>query len=80
MKLSAREIEVLRLTCEGLTWKEIALELGTTPYTVMEFKRRIRAKTGCSKVATLVMWAVANEIVNPRISIRRRAIVSSVTV
>jgi DNA-binding CsgD family transcriptional regulator len=79
MKLSPRETQILRLICQGRSRKQIASELETSEYTVDTLIRRIRDKTGCHKVALLVMWAVANEIVNPRISTRRSAIISGIT-
>jgi len=76
MKLSARETEVVRLICCGLSQKQMAFELGIRRCTVDTLVRRIRDKTGCHKAATLVMWAVAHEIVNPRIPNQRRGAVS----
>ena len=63
MKLSARETEVVRLICRGLSLKQIAGDLGMSPHTANTLIRRIRDKTGCHKAATLVMWAVTNEVV-----------------
>jgi DNA-binding NarL/FixJ family response regulator len=75
VSLSPRELEVVRLICRGLSQKQMAFELSIRRCTVDTLVRRIRDKTGCHKAATLVMWAVAHEIVNPRLSNRRRGTV-----
>jgi DNA-binding CsgD family transcriptional regulator len=66
MRLSPRETQILRLICQGRSRKQIASELETSEYTVDTLIRRIRDKTGCHKVALLVMWAVVHEIVQPK--------------
>lgn len=61
--LSAREIEVLRLTCDGLNVKATANRLGISPKTVATHRMRICHKTNCSGMAQLGVWAVRNRIV-----------------
>lgn len=43
---SQREVEVLRLLCQGLTDAEIAAELWLSQHTVHDHARAIRAKLG----------------------------------
>lgn len=65
-KLSIREEQILSLICEGWTAKEIAQMMELSPNTIYEVKRRLRLKTGCHRIVSMVMWAVQNRVVNPR--------------
>ena len=47
-QLTPREIEVLRLVCEGLEYEEIAAELGISSRTVKRFVSSLLEKTGYS--------------------------------
>ncbi len=44
--LSAREVEVTRLLCQGLTDTEIARELGISAHTAHDHVRAVRRKLG----------------------------------
>jgi DNA-binding NarL/FixJ family response regulator len=57
-QLSAREIDIIKLTCEEYSNKEIADKLGLSPRTVEGYKERIHLKTGTTKLAGLVIYAV----------------------
>jgi DNA-binding NarL/FixJ family response regulator len=57
-KLSAREMEVLRLLAHGLRTKEIAERLVLTPATVSTHIQRIMNKTGTSSRAELLALAL----------------------
>lgn len=65
-QLSIREEQVLVLVCEGWSRYEIADMMCKSHHTVANHLKAIRLKTGCSKVAQLVMWAVVNGVVDPR--------------
>lgn len=52
--LSAREVEVTRLLCRGMSDNEIAAELVVSPHTVHDHVRSIRAKLGVRTRAAVV--------------------------
>jgi DNA-binding CsgD family transcriptional regulator len=56
-RLSAREQQVARAVCEGLTDKEIARRAGVGVPTVRTYLRRIFAKLGIERRAALAAWA-----------------------
>lgn len=64
-KLSVREEQILVLICEGWSRYEIADMMCKSHYTIANHLKSVRIKTGCSKVAQLVMWAVRNGIATP---------------
>ena len=62
-RLSQREQEVLRLTAEGATSKEIAAGLGLRPKTVENHRARILDKLGVVNTAAAVRVALARGLV-----------------
>jgi two-component system response regulator NreC len=56
--LTDREREVLRLTAQGLTTREIAEELVLSPHTVQSHRERIMSKLDLHTKAALVRYAV----------------------
>lgn len=56
--LSQREIDVIRLTCAGLTNLRIAQELGVALSTVQTYRKRLRVKLGLGSARALAAWAV----------------------
>ena len=62
--LSARELEVLRLICDGLSNRAIATKLGLSVNTVAVHRANIMMKTlGVHKTAELVVYAIQNGLV-----------------
>ena len=61
-KLSAREIEVLRLVAEGLSDKEIAERLFLSGHTVHRHISNIRTKLGLPSRAAAVAWVAKSGI------------------
>jgi DNA-binding NarL/FixJ family response regulator len=61
--LSERETEVLPLVCEGLSNNEIADRLFISKRTVDKHRANILAKTGCRNTASLVVYAVKNNLI-----------------
>ncbi len=61
--LSERETEVLPLVCEGLSNHEIADRLFISKRTVDKHRANILAKTGCRNTASLVIYAVKNNLI-----------------
>lgn len=62
-RLAPREIQILRLMCNGKQAKEIALELKIAPSTVHQYRTSLSGKTGCTTGAQLGVWAVREGIV-----------------
>ena len=62
-ELSAREIEVLLCICRGLSNQEIAEELFISKRTVDAHRANILEKTGCKNTASLVVYAIRNQLV-----------------
>ncbi|MFN8357439.1 MAG: response regulator transcription factor [Spirosomataceae bacterium] len=60
--LSEREIEILKLICEGFTNSEIAEKLFLSPRTVDGHRQRIMEKVGAKNTAGLVVYAVKNDL------------------
>ena len=62
--LSARELEVLRLICDGLSNRSIATKLGLSVNTVAVHRANIMKALGVHKTAELVVYAIQNGLVN----------------
>lgn len=61
--LSARELEVLPLICQGMSNQEIADKLFISKRTVDKHRANILFKTGCKNTASLVVYAIKNSLV-----------------
>ncbi len=61
--LNDRELEVLKLICEGLTAVQIGERIFLSPRTVEGLRSSLMEKTGARNVAGLVMYAVKNGVV-----------------
>jgi len=57
-RLSAREIQVLKMVAEGRTSKEIARSLGVLPSTIDTYRSRLMAKLEVTDVPALVRLAI----------------------
>jgi DNA-binding NarL/FixJ family response regulator len=64
-RLSARELEVLQLICDGLSNREIAAKLGLSVNTVAVHRANIMNTLGVHKTAELVVYAIKNGLVAP---------------
>ncbi len=62
--LSDREIDVLRLLSVGKSNKEIAEELFISIHTVISHRKNISIKLGVKSTAALVIYAVANGLID----------------
>ncbi|UFS61742.1 response regulator transcription factor [Sulfurimonas sp. HSL-3221] len=60
--LSKRELEVLSLIARGLSYKEIAAELGVSPKTVSTYRTRILEKLNLSSTTELLRFAFEHDI------------------
>lgn len=63
VKLSDREIEVVRLFAKGYSYKEIAYELNISIYTVESHKKNILNKLELKSIIDLVKYAIKNNII-----------------
>jgi DNA-binding NarL/FixJ family response regulator len=61
--LTAREVEVLHLSAEGLTARQIATRLSISHRTVEAHKHNLLRKLGLHSQTDLVRFAVANGVV-----------------
>lgn len=68
--LSRRELEVLRLTAEGLSSKEVATRLGISPRTAEVHRAHIMRKLGCRNRVLLVRYALTRGIAAPEFAAR----------
>lgn len=59
-KLSAREMEVLKLIAQGMDSDEIAEELFISPFTVCRHRDNIKAKLRLKKLAQVITWYNTN--------------------
>lgn len=72
-RFSAREIQVLRLMCKGLSAKETARGLDLQVKSVDAIRARLMEKTGTSRAPDLVRYACQEGLVDP---VRTRAATS----
>ncbi len=63
--LSGREREVLLLIAEGLSAKEIAVDLGISPKTVEAHRTNVMRKLGAHKATELVRYALRHGLIEP---------------
>ena len=59
-----RELDVIRLSCQGLQYKEIAGRLGIKYLTVVTIKNIIFRKLGINNTVELVIYAVRKELIS----------------
>jgi len=64
MEISDRELETLKLICDGLTNDQIAEKLHLSPETIKWHRNNLLSKTGCNNTAALVMYAIKNGLIH----------------
>jgi DNA-binding NarL/FixJ family response regulator len=62
-KLSAREIEVLKLIASGLSNEDIAKQLNISLATVKTHRSNLLSKTASNNTASLIMFALKNKLI-----------------
>lgn len=69
-ELTAREQQVLSLTAEGYTSREIGQRLAISPKTVDTYRARVTGKLGCDHRSGLVQFALRTGLLReaPRLS------------
>jgi DNA-binding NarL/FixJ family response regulator len=60
---SERELEILKLVCNGLTNEQIAEKVNLSYDTVRWHRSNLLTKSGCTNTASLVMYAVKNKVI-----------------
>jgi DNA-binding NarL/FixJ family response regulator len=65
VRISAREVEIIKLVAEGLSNKEIAEKLFLSVHTVTTHRKNIMNKLGVNNTAGLVLFALKQEIISP---------------
>jgi len=63
VNLSDREVEIIRMICDGLGYKEIGEKLFISPRTVETHKNNILQKLGLDSVTALIRYAIRSGIV-----------------
>lgn len=63
IELNSRELEILKLTCTELTYKEIAQQLFLSIKTIDTYRDSLFRKIGASSRVGLVIYAIRNNIV-----------------
>ncbi len=61
--LTARETSILRLFCQGLTYKEIGVRLFISPRTVETHKNNIQSKLRVNSTAEMIRYAYVNQLI-----------------
>ena len=64
VKLTPREIEVVRQIAQGNTYREIAEDLQISEKTVATYRERASVKLGVRSRAELVRWALENDLLD----------------
>lgn len=68
--LSEREVEVLRLLVNGNSNKEVADKLFISIHTVVTHRKNLSAKLGVKSTAAMAIYAVANNIIDLKDSLK----------
>ncbi|PBQ30208.1 hypothetical protein CNR22_00025 [Sphingobacteriaceae bacterium] len=63
ISFNEREREIIKKICDGLTNKQIAVELHLSASTIDFYRTKIYGKTNCNNVATLLRYALKNGLV-----------------
>lgn len=58
LSLTFREVEIIRLICQGLSSEQIAEQLNLSVETIKTHRKNIHFKLGISKVADLIQFAI----------------------
>lgn len=64
IKISNREAEIIRLIADGYTTKQIADILNLSAHTIVTHKKNIFSKLGINNTASLVLYAMKENIIN----------------
>jgi DNA-binding CsgD family transcriptional regulator len=62
VKLSEKEIKILKLIAEDKTTEEISKEVFLSPRTIETIRQNMKQKVGAKTIAALVMYAMRNKL------------------
>ncbi|HHZ66037.1 MAG TPA: response regulator transcription factor [Flavobacteriales bacterium] len=65
IRISSRELDIIKLIAEGNTNKHIANSLFISTHTVMTHRKNIMSKLGISNTAGIVLYAVRENLIDP---------------
>lgn len=65
VKISERELEIVKLIAEGFTNKEIAEKLFLSAHTITTHRKNIMSKLGVKNTAGIVMYAIKENLASP---------------
>jgi DNA-binding NarL/FixJ family response regulator len=62
-ELTSKEVEILKLICDGLTNDQIANKINLSTDTVKWYRKKLLINTGCSNTAALIIYAIKNSVI-----------------
>jgi DNA-binding NarL/FixJ family response regulator len=62
-QLTRREVEIIRLVCQGLSSREIAAQLFLSEFTINTHRKNVLRKTDARNTAELIHFAKANQLI-----------------
>lgn len=62
--LTEREVEILKLICKGLDYKQIADKLFISKFTVRSHRQNLMIKTKCHNIHDLYQYAIQNNLIS----------------
>lgn len=62
-EVSDRELEILKLICDGLTNDQIAIKIHLSPDTVKWHRNNLLSKTGCNNTAALIIYSIKSKLI-----------------
>jgi DNA-binding CsgD family transcriptional regulator len=66
VQLTPREMDVLRLLCQGVTsYADLTAELVISPHTVHSYLERLRSKMNVNDRAQIVAFATVHGLIDP---------------
>ncbi len=64
IEFNEKELEVIKLICEGLTNKEIANSINLSYRTVEGYRKRIQEKMDVYNTASIIIYAIKNQLID----------------
>jgi DNA-binding CsgD family transcriptional regulator len=64
VKMSEKELRILKLIAEDKTTEEISREVYLSPRTIETIRQNMKTKVGAKTIAGLVMYAMRNKLID----------------